>query len=147
LAEQWVKMAQEPHHEIQEKWAKCERSRTKINQAMRGIDFPEFGTPEDFVDLHDIVKLHAEQVSLGPTEIEKVANMVRGEVQQFMEHLIKAHTVIQQLSAKVVKYQAQAMEIKDILSVLMDQHRFPYANTCEELFVKWSEYEKSHPLK
>jgi hypothetical protein len=64
-----------------------------------------------------------------------------------MEHPIKARTVLHQLSAKVVKYQAQAVEIKEILSAPTDQHRFMYANTCEELFVKWSEYEKNHPLK
>jgi hypothetical protein len=97
--------------------------------------------------LHDIVKQHAEQDSSWTAEIEKVANMVPGQVQQFMEHPIKAQTVLQQLSVKVVKYQARAVEIKEILSASMDQHKFLYANTCEELFVKWSEYEKSHPLK
>jgi hypothetical protein len=56
-------MAQEPHREIQEKWAECEKIWTKINRAMRDIDLPEFGTPDDFVDLRDIVKSHAEQDS------------------------------------------------------------------------------------
>ena len=55
-----------------------------------------------------------------------------------MEHPIKAQTVLQQLSVKVVKYQAQAVEIKEVPSVSMDQHRFPYANMCDELFMKWS---------
>jgi hypothetical protein len=64
-----------------------------------------------------------------------------------MEHPIKDRTILQKLSVKIVKYQAQAVEVKDILSALMDQHKFLYANTCEELFVKWSEYEKSHPLQ
>ena len=64
-----------------------------------------------------------------------------------MEHLIKARIVLQQLSAKVVKYWVGAVEIEEILSALMDQHSFPYANMCKEIFVKWSEYEKSHPLK
>jgi hypothetical protein len=88
-------MAQETHQEIQEKWVDCERSWTKINQAMRDIGLPEFSTPEDFVDLHDIVKLHAEQDSSWTTKIEKVMNMALGQVQQFMEHLIKAMTVLQ----------------------------------------------------
>jgi hypothetical protein len=56
-------MAQEPHREIQEKWAKCEKIWTKINQAMRDIGLPEFDTPDDFVDLRDIVKSHVEQDS------------------------------------------------------------------------------------
>jgi hypothetical protein len=55
--------------------------------------------------------------------------------------------VLQKLSVKIVKYQAREVEIKDILSSLMDQHKLLYANTCEEIFVKWSEYEKIHPLK
>jgi hypothetical protein len=64
-----------------------------------------------------------------------------------MEHPIKAQIVLLQLSVKIVKYQARAVEIKEILSALMDQHRLPYANTCEELFFKWSKYEKIHLLK
>jgi hypothetical protein len=80
-AEYWVKMAQEPQREIQEKWVDCERSWTKINRVMRDIGLPEFGAPEDFVDLHDIVKLHAEQDSSWTMEIEKVENMVPGQVQ------------------------------------------------------------------
>jgi hypothetical protein len=145
--EYWVKMAQEPHREIQEKWVECEKSWTKINRAMRDIGLPEFGTPDDFVDLRDIVKSHAEQDSSWAVEIEKVADMVPGQVQQFMEHPIKARAMLQQLSARIVKYRARAVEIREILSAPMEQHRFPYANTCEDLFVKWSEYEKSHPLK
>jgi hypothetical protein len=87
-------MAQEPQWEIQEKWVDCERSWTKINQGMRDIGLPEFGSPEDFVDLHDIVKQHAEQDSSWTAEIEKVENMVPGQVQQFMEHPIKARTIL-----------------------------------------------------
>jgi hypothetical protein len=64
-----------------------------------------------------------------------------------MEHPFKAQTMLQQLSVKVVKYRAQAVEIKEILSAPMGQHKFMYANTCEELFIKCLEYEKSHPLK
>jgi hypothetical protein len=114
---------------------------------MRDISLPEFGSPEDFFDLHDIVKQHAEQDSSWTAKIEKVDNMAPVQVQHFMEHPIKAWEVLQQLSVKVVKYRARAVEIKEILSALMDQHIFLYANTCEELFVKWSEYEKIHPLK
>jgi hypothetical protein len=92
--EYWVKMAQEPHQEIQEKWAECEKSWTSINRAMRDIGLPKFGTHDDFVYLHDIVKLHVEQDSLWVTKIEKLANMAPGQVQQFMEHLIKAQTML-----------------------------------------------------
>jgi hypothetical protein len=97
--------------------------------------------------LHDIVKLHVEQDSSWTAEIEKVANMVPGQVQQFMEHLIKARTMLQQLSARIIKYREWEVEIREVLSAPMEQHKFSYANTCDNLFVKWSEYEKIHPLK
>jgi hypothetical protein len=29
----------------------------------------------------------------------------------------------------------------------MEEHRFPWAHTCEELFISWLEYEKIHPFK
>jgi hypothetical protein len=64
-----------------------------------------------------------------------------------MEHPIKAQAMSQQLSARIVKYQAQAVEIREIHSTPMEQHRFMYANTCKYLFIKWSDYEKIHPLK
>jgi hypothetical protein len=64
-----MNMAQEPQQEIQEKWVDCERIWTKINHVMRDISLPEFDAPEDFVDLHEIVKLHAEQDSSWTAEI------------------------------------------------------------------------------
>jgi hypothetical protein len=87
--------AQEPQWEIQEKWANCERTWTKINRAMRDIGLPEFDALEDFVNLHDIVKLHAEQDSSWIVEIAKVVNMTIGQVQLFMQHPIKAQTMLQ----------------------------------------------------
>jgi hypothetical protein len=44
----------------------------EINREMKDIGLPEFGSPKDFVDLHDIVKKHAEQDSAWTVEIEKV---------------------------------------------------------------------------
>jgi hypothetical protein len=73
-------MAWEPHREIQEKWAKCAQSWVKINRVMRYIGLPKFGTPDDFVDLHDIVKSHAEQESSWVEEITNVTDMVPGQV-------------------------------------------------------------------
>jgi hypothetical protein len=61
---------------------------------MRDIGLPEFGSPEEFVDLHDIVKQHVEQDSSWTANIAKVENMVPGQVQQFMEHPIKARDSI-----------------------------------------------------
>jgi hypothetical protein len=106
---------------------------------MKDIDIHEFDTPDDFVELRDIIKLHVEQDSSWATKIVKVENMAPGQVQQFMEHPIKDQTVLHQLSARIVKYWARVVEIRDILSAPMEQHKFSYANTCEDLFVKWSE--------
>jgi hypothetical protein len=48
---------------------------------MRDIGLPEFGTPDDFVDLRDIVKSHVEQDSSWVVEIAKVVDMAPGQVQ------------------------------------------------------------------
>jgi hypothetical protein len=140
-------MAWEPHREIQEKWAKYEKICVKINKAMKDIGLPEFSTPDDFVDLCDIFKTHTEQDSSWIEEISKLTDMTPVQMRHFMEHLIKARAVLQQLSASIVKYRAHAVEIRKVHSAPMEQPRFPYANTCEDIFIKWLEYEKSHPLK
>jgi hypothetical protein len=79
-------------------------------------------------------------------EISQISSMIQGQVKKFMEPPIKSLAVLQCLSVKLIKYKEQAIEIKEVLSALMDQHRFPYANTCEDLFIKWSKYEKNNPL-
>jgi hypothetical protein len=67
-------MAREPHREIQEKWVKCGKSWVKINKEMKDIGFHNFGTPNDFTDLHDIVKLHTYQDSSWAEELAKVTD-------------------------------------------------------------------------
>jgi hypothetical protein len=61
---------------------------------MRDIGLHEFDTLDDFVDLRDIVKSHVEQDSSGAAEIEKVADMVPGKLQQFMEHLVRSRAML-----------------------------------------------------
>jgi len=61
---------------------------------MKGIGLLEFGSPRDFVDLHDIVKQHAEKKSTWAMDITQVASMASGQIQQFMEHSIKARAVM-----------------------------------------------------
>jgi hypothetical protein len=139
-------MAQEPQREIKNKWFECEKGWEKINREMKGIGLPEFCSPDEFVDLHDIFKRHAEKDSTWELEIAHVEIMAPGQIQQFMELSIKARAVLQWLSAKIVKYKERAIEVKEIISSSMDQHRFSYENTCEDIFIKWSEYDKSHPL-
>jgi hypothetical protein len=113
----------------------------------KGYQTPEFGTPDNFVDLCDIVESHTKQDSLWVEELAKMTDTVPGQVQRFMEHPIRARTVLQQLNTSLVKYQMHAMDIRGIHVAPMEQHRFPWAQTCEELFISWSEYEKSHPFK
>jgi hypothetical protein len=114
---------------------------------MKGINFPEFGPPEDFTDLQDIVKQHEEKDLAWETDISQTSSMIPGLAKKFMEAPIKALAVLQRLSVKLIKYKERAVEIKEVLSTPMDQHRFPYANTCEDLFFQWSEYDRNNPLQ
>jgi hypothetical protein len=71
-------MSREPHRQIQEKWAKCEKHWVKINQVMKDVGLSEFGTPDDFVYLHDIVKSHTEQDSSWVEELAMVIDTASG---------------------------------------------------------------------
>jgi hypothetical protein len=71
---------------------------------MRNTDFLEFGSPKDFTDLHDIVKRHAEQDQVYKAKISQVSSMILGQVNNFMEPLIKSLTFLQFLSFKLIKY-------------------------------------------
>jgi hypothetical protein len=145
--EYWTKMSRDPHREIQEQYAKCQKHWDKINKVMKDIKLPEFGTPSEFIDIRDVLKVYAEQDSLWTEECAKVADARPGQVQQFTEHPIRAKTMLQQLNSTLVKYRAHATDIRGIYAAPMEQHRFPWAQTCEELFINWSEYERSHPFK
>jgi hypothetical protein len=94
-----------------------------------------------------VVKRHAEQDALWTEELAKIVDVKPGKVRQFAEHLIKARTMLQQLNSILVKYRAHAVDIRGIYAAPMEQHRFPWAQTCEKLFVSWTEYESSHPFQ
>jgi hypothetical protein len=98
-------------------------------------------------DLCDIVESHTKQDSLWAEELAKVTNTTSGQVQRFIEHPIKAWVVLQQISANLVKYRVHVVEIREICTAPMEQHRVPYTHTFEELFINWSEYEKYHLIK
>jgi hypothetical protein len=72
--------------------------------------------------------------------------MTPGQENNFVEHPIKALAFLQCLSIKLIRYRERAVEIKEVFFSPMDQHRFPYENTCEDLFFKWEDYEINHPL-
>jgi hypothetical protein len=114
---------------------------------MKDIRLPEFGTPDNFVDLSDVVESHAKQDSLWTEELTKMTDARPGQVQRFAEHPIRARTMLQQLNSSLVKYQMHAMDIRGIHAAPMEQHKFPWAQTCEDLFISWSEYERNHPFQ
>jgi len=96
---------------------------------MKDIELPEFGMPNNFVDLQDIIKSHTEQDSSRAEELVKVTDTTSSQVQQFMDHPIRAWAMIQQLSDSLVKYRSHAVDMKEIYAAPMEQHRFPYAHT------------------
>ena len=79
--EYWAKMSRIPHEEIQEKWARCQKQWDKINKIMKDIRLPEYGTPDMFIDLNEIIKLCAEQDMLWAKECAKVTDAKLGQVQ------------------------------------------------------------------
>ena len=62
---------------------------------MKDIGLLEFGTPDNFVDLCNIVKFNTKQDLLWVEDLAKVADTMPGQVQIFMEHLIRAQTMLQ----------------------------------------------------
>jgi hypothetical protein len=79
-------------------------------------------------------------------EISQISCMTPGQVNKFVEHPIKALAVLQRLSVKLLRYRERVVEIKEVFFASMDQHRFPYSNTCKDLFFEWVKYEINHPL-
>ena len=62
---------------------------------MKDIGLPEFGTPDKFVDLSDIVKLHAKQDLIWTKELAKMTDTRLGKVHRFAEPPIRARTMLQ----------------------------------------------------
>jgi hypothetical protein len=70
-----------------------------------------------------------------------------GQVKRFMEHPMKVQVGIQHLNTRLLKGQVHAIEIRGFYMSPMEQHILPRAQICEDLFINWSEYGKSHPFK
>jgi len=62
---------------------------------MKDAMFLKFNTPNNFIDLSDVVKMHAEQDSLWIEESTKIAYVRLRQVQKFVEHPIRARTMLQ----------------------------------------------------
>ena len=61
---------------------------------MKDIGLPEFDTLVKFIDLSDVVKLHAEQDSLWIEELKNITDVKPRQVQQFVEYPIRARTML-----------------------------------------------------
>jgi hypothetical protein len=48
---------------------------------MKDIGFPEFGTPDKFIDLSDMVKFHADQDSIWTEHLSKITDARPGKLQ------------------------------------------------------------------
>jgi hypothetical protein len=140
-------MSRDPHREIQEQYAKWQKHCEKINKVMKDIKLPEFDNPNEFIYIRNMLKMYAEQESLWVEECMKVADVRMGQVRQFTEHSIRAKTMLQQLNSRLIKYRAHATDIRGINAALMEQHRFSWAHTCEEIFIRWFNYERIHPFQ
>ena len=71
---------------------------------MKDVGLPDFGTPDNFIDLSDVVKLHAKQDVIWSEDSANIADARPGKVQQFAEHPIRAQTMLQHLNSSLVKY-------------------------------------------
>jgi head-tail adaptor len=145
--EYWAKMTRDPHQEIQEQWAKCQKHWGKINKVMKDVGLLEFDTPNEFTNLSEVFKTHSIQDSLWAKECAKIVDAKPGQVQQFAEYTIRDRTMLQLLNASLIKYRMHAVDIRGVYATPMEQHRFPWAQTYEDLFINWSEYEESHPFQ
>jgi hypothetical protein len=94
-----------------------------------------------------MIKLCTEQDASWDEECAKDTDANPKQVQQFTGHPIKARAILQKLNFSLAKYRAHAEDIRGIYVALMEQHRFTWANTCEELFIRWSDYERVHPFQ
>jgi len=92
--EYWAKMSRIPHEEIQEQWAKCQKHQDKINKIMKDIGLPEYGTPDMFINLNEIIKLCAEHDASWAEECAKITDAKPGKIQQFVGHPIKARSIL-----------------------------------------------------
>jgi hypothetical protein len=71
-------MAPEPCWEILENKSSMEGSVSKLMKAINDIGIPEFGTPDGFVELHEIIKSHTKQDSLWAKILVKVIDTMSG---------------------------------------------------------------------
>jgi hypothetical protein len=67
-------MSWDPHQEIQEQYAKCQKHWDKINKVMKDIKLLEFNNPSEFIDTRNVLKMYVEQDSLWAKECAKVVD-------------------------------------------------------------------------
>jgi len=57
---------------------------------MKDIGLTKFGSPDNFVDLRNVVKSHTKKDSWWVEELAKMTNMMLGKIRRLMDHLIRA---------------------------------------------------------
>jgi hypothetical protein len=97
----------------------------EINKVMKDIKLLEFSTPDDLVDLCDIVESHTKKDSSWAERLANVTDTAPGHVQQFLEYPINPRVVLQQLSASLVKYRMPTVEIREVYALPREKHIFP----------------------
>jgi len=63
-----------------------------------------------------------------------------------MERNIRESVVLEHVVATLDKFRQCIREMTRLISAHMDQHRFPYMHTCEDMFSKCFDYEKENTL-
>jgi hypothetical protein len=65
-------------------------TRIILIKVMKDIKLPEFGIPSEYINIRDVLKMYVEQDSLWTEEWAKVVDVRPIQVQQFIEHPIRA---------------------------------------------------------
>jgi hypothetical protein len=132
---------------MQDMWEECLKKWDKINQKMRNIQFPGFGTPEDFTNLSDIVKQIEEHDRKFEYELLEIKNLEKGQVNKFTDGSTVVSLVLRHSGSKVDHFKIWVVEMRDELTATMEQHRFPYLHSYKDLFSQCSEYNRPNPLR
>jgi hypothetical protein len=93
-AECWTQLVVEPQQKMKDRWEECLKNWGKINQKMRDIHLPEFGMPDDFTNLNDIVKQFLELDEIFEVDVLEVKMLERGQIKRLIDGPIGASWIL-----------------------------------------------------
>jgi hypothetical protein len=70
-----------------------------------------------------------------------------GKVKRLTDRPIGATWALHKLRFEIDHFRNRVMEMKDEISMSMDQHRFPYLHTCEDILSQWSDYDNENLMR